>query len=229
MEAAKGWFLGSMVLLLLLLWNWQLVISGGAGIAAMVLVYLLLQNRLALPRVEWQVLWKPANRSLTLSIATGGVTCFTLYLILGIWQETGGSWLAQGVILQGLGTLAILLFLAWQWIERTDERTADCTSSVEQWLSQLADPDPLKRLIATRRLIQIAQSNATPLLATAELADCFRLMLNRETEPIVCRALVEGLQALNPDRQLSSSASHPLDSLSQPSVAADQHKLTIDR
>ncbi|HEY9659105.1 MAG TPA: hypothetical protein V6C65_11680, partial [Allocoleopsis sp.] len=98
------------------------------------------------------------------------------------------------------------------------------------WLTQLTDPDPLKRLIAIRRLIQIAQSNATPLLSTAELADCLRLMLNRETEPIVCRALVEGLQALKSDRQLSASSSQPLSpSFPQSNLTASHHKLKVDR
>jgi hypothetical protein len=42
-------------------------------------------------------------------------------------------------------------------------------------------------------------------MSPADVADFFRLMLNRETEPSVCNALLDGLQSLGQGRQLNAA------------------------
>ena len=122
------------------------------------------------------------------------------YLAIGIWRETNRSWLATGVIVEGLLLLAVLGLLLWQRFDRPVQRESDrlATPFLADWVADLADPDPLKRLVAIRQLTQAFQTQAAELpMTSAHLADCFRLMLNRETEPLVCSALLEGLNRLN--------------------------------
>jgi hypothetical protein len=185
------------VLGLLVLWNISLVLALGSGLALAIWVYLTRLGWWQLPQREiWQKLWSQPHRSLSLAVVSGGVTVVGCYVGLGIWQESQHSWLALGVIMEGLVTAAILLLLIWQqWVQRLGQ-AAQFSDRHLTLLEDLAAADPLKRLIAVRRLTQQA---AHPLpLEAAHLADCFRLMLNRETEPLVCSALLDGLHHLNP-------------------------------
>jgi hypothetical protein len=186
---------GSTIALSLLIWNWQLVLALLIGAIALTTVYLAQQGQWKLP--AWQA-WQGANRSLTLAIATGTIATLSTYITTHIWLEVDQSWLAIGIILQGFGTLSILFFLTYQTLNRSTQQTTP------DHLAQLSDPDPLKRLIAVRQLTQQVQQN-TASLSTVHIADCFRLMLNRETEPGVCSALFDSLQTLGQGRQLNAA------------------------
>lgn len=232
-EASKGWLLCLSLLLLLWIWNWQLVLSGGMGLAALVLVYLVQQGQWRLPQVNWQALWKPSNRGLTLALISGAIVCLSTYFTLMIWNESGGSWLATGVILEGFGILAIGALLLWQRIEQSLHVSENANCNLDRWFNDLSDPDALKRLIAVQRLTQemLQSQAAVPTdragvapLSTAALADCFRLMLDRETEPIVCRALLRSLQTLNPKQTptLQAGTSLPFSTAAQSKIALKQ-------
>jgi hypothetical protein len=226
----------TIALFLLLLWNWQLLLALGMGAIALVTVYLGQQGQLNIPR-QWQtqaqhwvrLCWKPSNRPLSVAIAAATFTAFSTYLSLGIWVESDHPWFAFGLILQGFGTVAILLLLLRRKGDRnsTEDFSIDPAShptnfhqnfhlnfhlNFHQWLNDLSEADPLKRLIAVRQLSQCLSQDArssqdrTALPMTpAHLSECFRLMLNRETDPLVCAALLEGLQVLGQGRQLRQS------------------------
>lgn len=208
---------GVVILVALLIWNWQLVLALAIGAGVLVSVYLGQQGQWKIPQVDWRWLWTGSHRSLTLAIASGGIAAFSAYITTGIWFEAEQSWLALGVILQGFGTLAILLLLLWQILNQhfkpaglRDDRRLD------ELLGRLSDADPLKRLIAVRQITQQLQAEAlaevsahstfsSTLMPPVYIADCFRLMLNRETEPSVCSALLDGLQSLGQGRQLNAA------------------------
>ena len=228
----QGWFSpeqlwGAAIGVALLIWNWQLVLALAIGAVVLVSIYLAQQGQWKVPQVDWRWLWTGANRPLTLAIASGGIATFSAYITTRIWLEAEQSWLALGVILQGFGTLAVLLLLTWQTLNRRfqtaghrDEQRFDIL------LGRLSDVDPLKRLIAVRQITQQLQTEAlleTPSTLTsmppAYIAECFRLMLNRETEPSVCSALLEGLQSLGQGRQLNAATRQAV------SVAAMRQKV----
>jgi hypothetical protein len=206
---------GAVILVALLIWNWQLVMALAVGAVVLVSIYLVQQGQWKIPKIDWRWMWTGANRSMTLAIASGGIAAFSAYITTGIWFEAEQSWLALGVILQGFGTLAVLLLLTWQTLNqqfkpaglRDDQR-------LDELLGRLSDADPLKRLIAVRQITQKLQAEAAIEASTfsltsmppAYVADCFRLMLNRETEPSVCSALLDGLQSLGQGRQLNAAA-----------------------
>ena len=97
---------------LLVLWNAPLVISTGAGIGTMVLMYLLQDEewRRKLPEVNEQVKTKMAswNRPFVWSAVAGGSAAFLSYLALSAWLETDSHWLATGILVQGLMTAGVL-------------------------------------------------------------------------------------------------------------------------
>ncbi|NJR39651.1 MAG: hypothetical protein HC781_13590 [Leptolyngbyaceae cyanobacterium CSU_1_4] len=206
----------AVILVALLIWNWQLVLALAIGTVVLILIYLVQQGQWNIPKVDWRWLWTGANRSLTLAIASGSIAAFSAYVTTGIWFEAEQSWLALGVILQGFGTLTVLILLTWQTLNRQFETTGLRAQRLDQLLDRLSDPDPLKRLIAVRQITQQFQdrlqveslANTAPALTSlspANLADCFRLMLNRETEPSVCSALLDGIQSLGQGRQLNAA------------------------
>lgn len=242
-EQRRGWLLCLAIVLLLLIWNWQLVLSGGLGLGALIGVYLIHQGQWQLPN-EWRRLWLPSQRPVTLALFSGAVVSVGAYVSIALWTETHGSWVAKGMILQGVATAAMLLLLGWQTIERLTHRevgdsSADAHTSqrtVERLLSDLSDADALKRLIAVRRLTQWVQQQpgaatgdreaayeiSAPLSA-ADLAECFRLMLNRETDPAVCRALLDSLHQLNPQPRSLQSGRMPFSPSVTASIAMPHH------
>jgi len=207
LNRSKGWLLGGCGFLLLwvLLWQWLLALA--AGLTVMVGCYLVQQGQLKTWR-GWQRFWSQANRALSLSALAGLVATGGSYLALAIWIESDRSWLASGLILQGFGLLAILSLLLWRQLSSGSRLNFDAGSQPNQhlaYLNQLADADPLRRLIAVRQLTQLVQK-PHPCFAPTHLSECFRLMLNREIEPLVCNALIEGLQQLNPTRQVEAGS-----------------------
>lgn len=196
LNRSKGWLLGGLGILLLwiLLWQWLLALT--VGLLAMAGCYLTQQGQLK-AGLGWQRLWSRANRALSLSALAGLVATGSTYLALAIWIESDRSWLASGLILEGFSLLAILSLLLWrQWDPNS---SAGLQAKPTAYLNQLSDADPLQRLIAVRQLTQLAQQ-AHPPLAPTYLSEYFRLMLDRELEPLVCNALIEGLQQLGSTR-----------------------------
>lgn len=187
------------VLLLLLLWNWQLVASLGLGLITLSAGYLLQQGQGKRLWAICQQWWQNVDRPFVLTVASSLFVAGATYLTLAIWQEVRSSWLVIGFVLQGAAVLMVLGLLGWQvWQQSQIDRSSLHSEIDADRLTDLADPDPLKRLLAVRQLTHaLTQPHPALLLTPKELAESFRLMLNRETEPIVCRALLESLQILD--------------------------------
>ncbi|MCU0524543.1 MAG: hypothetical protein MUF72_06935 [Elainella sp. Prado103] len=204
----RNWLLSGVGVLLLWVWLWQWLLAITIGLTVTVAVYLAQQGQLRLPgRRSWQKLWKPTNRSLTLSCLAGGLALAYTYLATAVWLESEQHWLVSTILLQGLGMLAIGSWLLWRCQSAAQE--AGSSKAVGEagrsWLLALSDADPLQRLIAVRQLTRQALSVQTASMTAAELSDCFRLMLDRETESVVCNALIESLQMLGSTRQITAT------------------------
>ena len=82
------------------------------------------------------------------------------------------------------------------------------TTRFNQMLDDLTDSDPLKRLIAVRRMTDaIEQSDR---VQKRQMADYLRVMLSREEDTIVRDAVLEGLQELDLTRSLTASKVEPI-------------------
>ncbi len=197
-----GWLLGLTALVALLIWNCQLLVATGTGVLVMLGVYTV-QGHWKVIQSELRKFFRGANWHLATAAGTGSVAILSTYMAETIWEHSESHWIAAGAILQGLGTMAILVLLAMQIISGQASRDQ---ASFNALVTNLTDADPLKRLIAVRQLTDLAAGyrlDRTDLNATL---DYFRLMLSREPEPLVRDAILDGLQALDTTKQLGQGA-----------------------
>lgn len=192
----------------LLFWNGRLVLATGVGIAVMLLIYLMHDGKLNLPWAELRKLLNTVNQPLVLPIAGGGVAALATYLAASVWTDSASPWIAFAALLQGAGTLAVLILLSWQILQRQANHDH---VSFNQVLSNLTDRDPLKRLIAVRHLTNTIPAIRDDEARRREISDYLRLMLSREEEPIVLEAVLDGLQLLNRGYRLNPATQPSVD------------------
>ncbi|MCU0518014.1 MAG: hypothetical protein MUC60_14345 [Oscillatoria sp. Prado101] len=197
-----GWLLGLTALVALLLWNWKLLVATGTGVLVMLGVYTVLWNWKII-QLELRQFFRGANSHLAAAAATGSVAILSTYMAETIWEHSENHWIAAGAILQGLGTMAILVLLAAHMISGQASRDE---ASFNALVTNLTDADPLKRLIAVRQLTGLAASHRLDRTDLGVTLDCLRLMLSRETETLVREAILDGLQALDMAKQLPQGA-----------------------
>jgi hypothetical protein len=195
---SKGWVA---VVTLAAVWGWwnsQLLFSTGLGIAAMMLVYRGQSWDWQLLRAKGEQFWEGPNRRFVLAVGTGGIATLGAYMSLAIWADSESHWMALSLILQNLGTTAIAGLLLRQALSLGASKDE---VALDRILADLTDPDPVKRLIAVRQMTDLVNkggfgpvSSVKSSIARSRAAECFRLMLSREPEPLVRNALLEGLQ-----------------------------------
>ncbi|MEG3858204.1 hypothetical protein [Microcoleus sp. herbarium12] len=211
LRRSKGWLAAIVLTAVWGWWNSQLLFSTGLGIAAMMLVYRGQLGDWQLLRSRAQEFGQSPNRRFVLAVGAGGISTLGAYMSLAIWADSQSHWIALSLIFQNFGTIAIaglLLRQALSFQISKDEATLD------RILADLTAPDPVKRLIAVRQMTDLvnnggfdsvtsvnsslaksAGATSSQRIALDRAAECFRLMLSREPEGLVCNALLEGLQA----------------------------------
>ncbi len=210
-----GWALAVVGLMTWKSWNGALLISTAAGIGVMLLAY-------PLQQWNWQRSWSSLDRLLyrtprpfIIAVASGGGATLLSYVTISLWVHLENPWLAGCLIAQMLGTVVVTGLLLGQ---RFDQKTAQTQTHVNQMLADLSQENPVQRLIAVRKLTQFLTSSEgqgirsnsqsqkflslhptsvqSMGMTPSQLAECFSLMLNQETEPTIRTALFEGLQVL---------------------------------
>lgn len=215
-----GLGLGSLALGLV---NGALVISAGIGLVAyQQLLQLSPRQRKGLMQRLQQGLPLPATpkqQALMLGLVAGAST----YTFTALWHSTHS--LLMALLLTGQGALALYALGALLRSPRSTNRSADRSDDlwdaapvdqVEHNLALLSHPDPLKRLVAVRRLVRLAQTDADYLVGVSvrsHLLDCFAIRLRQESDAIVRSALEEGRSLLQPAKPLppSSTAAFAVD------------------
>ncbi|ERN42375.1 hypothetical protein KR51_00008960 [Rubidibacter lacunae KORDI 51-2] len=174
----------------LLLWNWQLVCATAAGIATLVLAYLI-------PTRYWQQVqtrvlqvWQGIPRHMTLAVVSSGIVATFVYAALAIWTAATDRWLAAGAIAQSVATFLTLGLLGWHVFERQPQRSF----ARDRYLRELTHADALKRLIAVRLLSERALTGAQA--ERKHLGEYFCLLHSRESEPLVRAAILDSLHRL---------------------------------
>jgi hypothetical protein len=213
------WLLGLTIVTTWGYWNGKLLLSSAAGLAMMVLVYRMQQW-------DWQVRWSEfwrssigSNRQLTLAVGSGALATVSVYMSVSIWVDLENHWIASGIILQNLGLAVVIGLLVWLVISH---RATQQQAYLEGMLTNLTDPEPLKRLIAVREITRwisntnfsrndpnklFGRLNRSPgetrfnsknsWISRSHLIECFQMMLLRESEPMVYDAIIDALQALD--------------------------------
>ena len=194
----SGVGIGAIGSVLLLVWNARLVMSTGAGIGTMLLIYLLQdeQWRQKLPEVNQQIQAKMEgwNRPFVWSAIAGGSAAFLSYLALSTWAETDSHWVATGIVLQGLMTAGVLGLGIRQvfWARSFDPEIK--TSDLGAWVQMLSHEDATARLLAVREMTAIGLVGS--LVEKKQVLEYFQLFLNQETEEMVREAVWNGFETL---------------------------------
>ncbi|MGK7940364.1 MAG: hypothetical protein AB4062_09490 [Crocosphaera sp.] len=185
------WFLGATGTTLMLGWNWQLVCATLAGVSFMRLLHSL-QTGSWQPRwLHWRNFFESSQGKLAIAVSGGGCAVISSYIALVVWSNAENRWLATGLILQGLGTFLILGLLVWQLLDGPRKKQAN---QHQEWISQLTDSNPLKRLIAVQSLSNLLANKQLTKTENKQLLGYFYVMLNQETDMVIRQALLEGCQ-----------------------------------
>jgi len=239
----RQWRSGSGVWLLfgagalgMLYWNGRLFIATGAGIGVMALVYLLHDWQ---PTVNLRALRKGLegwNQPFLVATGAGAIATLTTYMAASVWVDAESHWIASGAILQGMGTLSVLLLLINQLLNQQQQQAH---IPYHKLVSDLVNEDPLKRLIAVRHLtdavsvlddeIRDRRLGSSKKPARHEIADYFRLMLQREDEPVVRDAIYDGLQTLDIVYQLKQATEPVLQISPRPQQPVRSRRLSTTK
>ncbi|NJL83680.1 MAG: ATP synthase subunit I [Chloroflexaceae bacterium] len=185
-----SWLLAGLGLVGLLLWNWKLVLSTSAGVALMLLAYVLQTWNWQLVGVQWQRFWSSSQRQFAVAVSSGGLAAFFTYLAASIWSDTQNRWLAVGSILQGLASLATLILVVGQRLGGKSQREE---GQFDQLLRDLTAENALKRLIAVQKLTHMNQKSRWSKSQRQQLQECLCLLLSQETELRVRDAILDSL------------------------------------
>lgn len=201
-QASRSWFWGMAVMAVLLIWHWKLLFALGVGMAILLLTH-------SLQAGYWQIPWAEIRRSLrgtqqrlALAIASGAVATLSTYISLASWSEAESFWSATGAIFQGFGILAVLVLLVAHLL---DHETEPATARFDQLVQDLTHIDALKRLIAVRQLTQVVTAPTADRSQRRAVVDYLRLLLSRESEPVVRNAVLDSLQALDKAHRLTQA------------------------
>jgi hypothetical protein len=204
-----GGFLSFLTIVVaMLFWNWKLLLALVIGVGLMLLAY-------SMPEWKGQLRWSKIqhflngpNRRLVLAVISGGIATVSTYMAAAIWVDTPSHWIAASAIVQGLGTLLTLILLLWQIVSRYANQKED---TFDQWLLNLTEQDPLKRLIAIRQLTKLSTRQQIDATLQQDVVKCLQLLLTKEEEAVIREAAFESLQALDRLQNPSSStAATPL-------------------
>ncbi|BAY18119.1 hypothetical protein NIES21_39620 [Anabaenopsis circularis NIES-21] len=206
--SSSGGILGSLTIVIaMLLWNWKLLLALVVGVGVMLITYSTQQWNWQLRWVEIQKFLQGPNRRLVLAVGSGGLATISTYMAAAIWVDYHSRWMATGAILQGLGTLFTLVLLLWQILSRYSNQEPDI---FEQLLLNLTEQDPLKRLIAVRRITKFVSRQPVNAALQQEVVQCLQLLLTKEEETIIREVAFESLQTLDKLQNLPSSTATPL-------------------
>ena len=195
------WLLGLSIIVCWAKWNGILLLSTILGMGTMIAVY-------QLPRSNWQryrslfyQLFSPANRLLTGAVLSGSLVAIASYGVMSLVSSGENVWVILSLISQNGGIVAIAALLLWQLLQQHSHHTQ---THKDQLLTELTHEDALHRLIAVRQLTQLilrshpdtTQKTSVNTFTRSQLAECFRLMLRTEVEPLVRNGILDGLQQL---------------------------------
>ncbi len=234
----RPWAAMSGLCCILLLWNWTLTLALAIALVSGVGIYLGKERRLTFQWLTHRRAWKH-HPSLWVALLSSAAMFSVTYGFIQIWQESDVPWLATGILLQGIGTLAVLFYLVW---DRAHVRSSESgfrsdqspqTRSFQDLLQDLTNADPVVRFVAIRHISgqTIAHSataaagdamGETPVWTMVDIQHCLRLLEQREQEPIVQQAICEAIARLQ-----WAGAKCPTGSSEPPRLSASSSVVTI--
>lgn len=205
--------------------NGALVISAGIGLVAY-------QQLLQLSPRQRQGLMQRLQKGLPLptspqqqALILAGIAGTSTYTFTALWHSTHS--LLMALLLTGQGALALFavgaLLRSARLPDSSDDLWAAPITQIDHNLGLLSHTDPLKRLVAVRRLVRLVEQGGIEddyvggVSMRSHLIDCFQLRLSQESDAIVRSALEDGQMLLRQAKPLPPSAAVPF----SPACVAD--------
>lgn len=198
--------------------NGGLVISAGVGLVAYQQLLQLSprQRKGLIQRLQKGLPLPTSPQQQTLILA--GIAGSSTYTFTALWHSTHS--LLMALLLTGQGALALFAVGALLRSARSTDASDDLWSvppvaQIDHNLGLLSHADPLKRLVAVRRLVRLVEQGAGEgdyvrgVSMRSHLVDCFQLRLNQENDAIVRSALEDGQMLLRQAKSLPSSSIAP--------------------
>jgi hypothetical protein len=188
--------------LLLLFLSWQLLLILAIGLLVTGLTYAVQthptqwRSRLSRLSAPW------LNTAVGRAIALGVASSLGVAGLFWIWMATGRLWIAASFFLQGF--MAFGLFSLWWQRQPLPQAPHPSLSNPDQewerYSRDLAHSNPMRRLIAIRRLQSQAIAYPLSALQWRELEDYCRMMLSQESDPLLRLAVQDVLESTSPKR-----------------------------
>ncbi|MGB3202653.1 MAG: hypothetical protein WBA99_17230 [Nodosilinea sp.] len=198
--------------------NGALVISAGIGLVAYQQILQLSprQRKGLVQRLQKGLPLPTAPRHQALILA--GIAGTSTYTFTALWHSTHS--LLMALLLTGQGALALFavgaLLRSARSTDARDDLWADVPlAQIDHNLGLLSHADPLKRLVAVRRLVRLVEQGGVEddyvggVSMRSHLIDCFQLRLNQESDAIVRSALADGQRLLRQAKPLQPSTAAP--------------------
>jgi hypothetical protein len=205
--AAIKWLpLGMSTIGILLLWrlNGLLLLTLLCGAAMGSLTYGMVKER-QYPR--WRSILAGLQKGKTplgMSVGVGVLTLTLSYSAIAVWQDLQSPWLALMLLTQEVGLMMVLGLVLWSVVSRPK---AEPSLNFDRCVAGLLHRDELRRLMAVRQLAQMQDKNALSQQQQSMAVEYLQLLAERETSPIIGRAIQESLSSLAPYPQLSDRSS----------------------
>jgi hypothetical protein len=185
------WTAGSLAVTLLWSSEWRLLLATGLGIGSVKIIFWLLTHRESLQRLNWRQSLHTPQTQLLIAGGSGGLVALGTYLATMVWSEVNNPWIASGIILQGLGSLATVGLLVWQ-TSKPERLRADwgTVSEFDHCLHNLVNGDRLQKLVVLRQLSQLSQSQRLNRQEQADLWDYLQIFIDIEDDPLLKRAAI---------------------------------------
>lgn len=189
-----GWLCSLTIIACLWCFNWKLFLATAVGIGLMSFCYVLQNFHWQRYWEKWQTFLAGSNRQLILAVGSGAIGSFCTYTAASIWADTENQWLATGAIMQGFASLSTLGILLWSL--RQNKGSA-IENEVDHLLSELSHQEPLKRLVAIRKLTRLLINKSLASDYYSQSIEYFQLMLAQPQLPTIKNALLESLELLD--------------------------------
>jgi hypothetical protein len=188
-----GWWVALAFAIVLMLWHPDLLLATLAGSGTMLGVYLMATSGTTIDWVAVSRLGDRLRQPVLLAIGTGAIVSLLVYVSLAVWGATENHWVASGLIAQGVATLAVLVLLVWQTLNRLTGRDR---VELTPMLLQVADENGLKRMIAIRQIGQWLEQRRLDRAERKSVAACVQYLLGRETDGAIREAALDVLQQI---------------------------------
>ncbi len=177
-------------------WNAPLLVAMLMGGVSSFFLYRMMQRPFSWRKIR-QWLQSP-NAPMVLSVGAGCGILLLSYSALAVWQDLGSPWLAMMLLTQEVGIFGALGLAVWLMLTRQNKPIY----SFERCVAGLLHRDELRRLMAVRQLTALMTEGQLSVRERSHALDYLRLLAQKESSPVVSKAIQESLVYLAPPQRM---------------------------